>query len=60
MPYSRSSASHTGSATAQAACTRLKSSPARVLRIRSLSLQSLAGLLAVTLVVSSPWQACSP
>ncbi len=52
MPYSRPVASHTSSATAQAGCTRLRSSPLHVLRVRSLSLHSLAGLLAVTLVVS--------
>ncbi len=52
MPYSRPVASHTSSATAQAGCTRLRSGPLHVLRVRSLSLHSLAGLLAVTLVVS--------
>ena len=52
MPYSRPVASHTSSATAQAGCTRLRSSPLHVLRVRSLSLHSLASLLAVTLVVS--------
>ena len=52
MPYSRPVASHTSSATAQAGYTRLRSSPLHVLRVRSLSLHSLAGLLAVTLVVS--------
>ncbi len=52
MPYSRPVASHTSSATAQAGCTRLRSSPLHVLRVRSLSLHSLAGLLAVTLVAS--------
>ncbi len=52
MPYSRPVASHTSSATAQAGYTRLRSSLLHVLRVRSLSLHSLAGLLAVTLVVS--------
>ena len=52
MPYSRPVASHTSSATAQAGYTRLRSSPLHVLRVRSLSLHSLASLLAVTLVVS--------
>lgn len=52
MLYSRSCASHTLSETALAGCARLRSRQTRVFRARSLSLQSLARLVAVTLVVS--------
>lgn len=52
MPYVHSDASRTGSVTTQATCSRSKSSQVPGLRVRLISLRSLARLVAVTLLVS--------